>query len=53
MSENFWDILLDAIEKGGVVPVVGGDLLRVIGADGNERQFSQSVAETLALSLGF
>jgi hypothetical protein len=52
MSENFWDILLDAIEKGGVVPVVGGDLLRVIGADGNERQFSQIVVETLALSLG-
>jgi hypothetical protein len=52
MSENFWDILLDAIEKGGVVPVVGGDLLRVVGRDGTERQFSQCIAETLALGLG-
>ena len=52
MSENFWDTLLDAVEKGGVVPVVGGDLLRVVGRDGVERQFSQIIAETLALSLG-
>jgi hypothetical protein len=52
MSEDFWNILLDAIEKGGVIPVVGGDLLRVVGCDGIERQFSQCIAETLAVGLG-
>ena len=52
MSEDFWNILLDAIEKGGVIPVVGGDLLRVVGCDGTERQFSQCIAETLAVALG-
>jgi hypothetical protein len=48
----FGTFCYDAIENGGVVPVVGGDLLRVVGRDGAERHFSQCVAETLALGLG-
>lgn len=50
MADLFWDQLLQFIEEGRVVPIVGPDLLTV-GIDGRPGWLYASLAEKLAASL--
>ena len=50
-AEEFWDELLAQIEGGGVVPVVGPELLTVL-VEGQERPLYQVLAERLLAKYG-
>lgn len=50
-EEDLWERLLQAIESGKVVPLIGRDALQV-DAEGGPRRFESLVAERLATSLG-
>src|ERR1051325_316785 len=50
-TEEFWEELLAQIEAGGVIPVVGPELLTVV-ADGRSIPFYQLLAERLLAKYG-
>src|SRR5262249_44308271 len=50
-ADEFWEELLAQIEAGGVIPVVGPELLTVV-ADGRSIPFYQLLAERLLAKYG-
>jgi hypothetical protein len=52
ISEARWETLLDLIESGKLIPIVGRRMSMVEAADGSRVPFQQAVAERLAKELG-